>query len=172
MKVAILSDAHDGLANFKQALKTIHDMGIKTVLFCGDFNAPPMLLPFKDFPDMKAEVVFGNNDGDRFRMAMLAQNIPNITLHGEYAALEVGGKRIGMTHYPFYAEAMAKSGDYNMVAFGHDHEARVLNFGDCLAVNPGAMNMLKPGSSPSFAIYDTANHVATLHNLDGSFLEA
>ncbi|MDB5478080.1 MAG: hypothetical protein JWM96_575, partial [Alphaproteobacteria bacterium] len=133
MKIAILSDSHDHKALLKQALETIQQMNVKTLLFCGDFCAPNMLGLFSNLHDIKVEVVFGNNDGDRFRMATLVHsNYPHITLHGEYVALELDSIRVGMTHYPFYATAMAKSGDYDLVAFGHDHEARILEFGACL----------------------------------------
>jgi putative phosphoesterase len=169
MKIAILSDSHDNVPNMLSAMDQIQKSNVQVILFCGDFSAPFMIEVFNEFKG-DVHVVFGNNDGDRFRMAMNAKKYSYVTLHGEYAALNLGGRRIGMTHYPFYAEAMAKSGDFDMVAFGHDHTARILNFDKALAINPGAIMQAKNGNPPSFAIYDTTAHAATLYALDGSFL--
>lgn len=166
MKIAIISDTHDNKANLALALKAIQEKGATTLLFCGDFCAPFMLKEMASQFSGDIHVVFGNNDGDQFSMTSIAQDLPNMILHGEYAALNLGGKRIGMTHYPFYAEAMAKSGDYDLVCFGHDHEARVLTFGAGLAVNPGCLYE-KPAA---FAIYDTTAHAATLFKLDVDLL--
>lgn len=169
MTIAILSDSHDRQEFLEQALETIKNIKVKHLLFCGDFCAPFMLRQYASIPEIQVHAVFGNNDGDRFKMAeLIRSNFPHISLHGEYASLEIDHKRIGMTHYPFYANAMAKSSDYDLVVFGHDHEARILEFGGCFAVNPGSlMGNVTP---PSFALYDPFAHAATLHHLDGSIL--
>jgi uncharacterized protein len=172
MKIAILSDTHENKDNLKQALETVTPLKVDRVLFCGDLCGPFMIKQFGEYFSGPIDMVFGNNDGDRFRMAQNASQIPHITLHGEYAALEIDGKRIGMTHYPFYATAMAKSGDYDLVVFGHDHELRIETHGACLAVNPGTIYEHYLGNPPSFAIYDTVTHTATLHDLDGTPLNA
>lgn len=164
MKIAILSDSHDNVPNLQKAIEQINALGAETLLFCGDFCSPFMVAEIAAFKG-DAHVVFGNNDGDRFRIAVKAQKVPNVTLHGEYAALVLDGKRIGMTHYPFYATAMAKSGDFDLVAFGHDHDARIMMFGEAMAVNPGAVLFSKNGNPPGFAIYDTAKHEAVLQSL-------
>lgn len=170
MKIAILSDSHENKENLKQALETVTRLKIERLLFCGDLCGPFMIKQFGENFSGPIDMVFGNNDGDRFRMAMNAAAIPHITLHGEYAALEIDGKRIGMTHYPFYADAMAKSGDYDLVCFGHDHEVRINHYGNCIAVNPGLTYEHYLEKPPTFAIYDTSDHRVTIHNLDGSIL--
>lgn len=169
MKVAILSDSHDQKENLLQALKLIDTQKITTALFAGDFCAPSVIKHcFGQFPHITMHTVFGNNDGDRYRMATVGADFPNMAHHGEYMSLELDGKRIGMTHYPFYGEAMAKSGDFDLVVFGHDHHARFMTYGDCLAVNPGSI--LGDRHAPSFALYDTVQHKAVLHTLDGGIL--
>lgn len=171
MKIAILSDTHENKPNLISALQAAARLKAERVLFCGDLCGPFMIKQFGEHFLGPIDIVFGNNDGDRFRMAENALAIPHITLHGEYAALEIDGKRIGMTHYPFYAQAMAKSGDYDLVVFGHDHLVRIETYGNCLAVNPGTVFEYYEGNPPSFALYDTTTHKATLHKIDGSFLE-
>lgn len=170
MKIAILSDSHENKDALKKALKTATTMGAEQVLFCGDFCGPFMVVTLGESFSGPIHAVFGNNDGDRFRMLKNAKEIPQLTFHGEYASLIIDGKRIGLTHYPFYAKAMAKSGDYDLVCFGHDHVLRIENYGSCLAVNPGTIYEEYQGKPASFAIYDTATHQAVLYDLSGSIL--
>jgi putative phosphoesterase len=166
MKIAIISDTHDHLDNLKKALDKVNALGADALLFCGDFCAPgPARLMIKMFTGTM-HTVFGNNDGDRMNINMFLSEAPNATVHKEYADIVLDGKRVGMTHYPFYADKMAKSGDFDLVCFGHDHKARIETYGDCLAINPGALNHLRPDDNVGFALYDTQTHTATLYPLD------
>ncbi len=164
MKIAILSDAHDHADHLRQVLAQIASLGAETLLFCGDFCAPPMAKIMSSF-NGPLHIVFGNNDGDRFMIAKLIGQGANVTLHGEHADIVINGKKIGMTHYPFYAEKMAKSGDFDLVCFGHDHQARIDQYGKALAINPGCLNAFTAEQTVGFAIYDTATHTAQLHSL-------
>lgn len=163
MKIALISDIHDRLDHLQSVLNEIAKRDVSTLLFCGDFNAPFAFKALAEGFTKPIHVIFGNNEGDKFAIAMAARPHAHVTLHGEYAALELGGRKVGLTHYPFYAEAMAKSGDFDLVGFGHDHEPRILTFGKCLAVNPGSVMGNK--ASAGFALYDTKTHQAELINL-------
>jgi putative phosphoesterase len=171
MKIAILSDTHDNVENTKTAIQNVTNMGAEILFFCGDFCAPG---PAKVIAEFKGPIyaVFGNNDGDRLSISQKMKAInSNVTffLDGE-GELELAGKKIAINHYPLYATALAKTGDYDLVCFGHDHQPRIETYGKCLAVNPGCLNIVKSGTFSSFALYDTTAHAATLHALDGSFL--
>lgn len=170
MAIAILSDIHEHRDNLMTALATINaNPDVEALLFCGDFCAPPLAMALATGFAKPIHVVFGNNDGDRFMIAKLMQGHPHVTLHGEHAAIEIGGRKIAMTHYPFYGEALGKSGDFDLACFGHDHEARILEFGSNLAVNPGSIIGNK--TPPSLAVYDTDAHRVTLHALNGDLLK-
>lgn len=171
MKIAILSDTHDNVENTKIAVQHAQNMEAEILFFCGDFCAPG---PAKAIAEFKGHiyVVFGNNDGDRLSISQKMKVInSNVTFFpdGE-GELELAGKKIAINHYPLYATALARTGDYDLVCFGHDHKPRIETYGNCLAVNPGCLNIVKSGISSSFAIYDTNAHAATLHALDGSIL--
>jgi putative phosphoesterase len=166
MKIVILSDAHDHLDNLKKALDKVNALGADALLFCGDFCAPPVAAAIGAW-GKETHIVLGNNDGDRLNIARRVLGLSHVTLHGEYADIMLDGKRVGMTHYPFYADKMAKSGDFDLVCFGHDHNARIETYGTCLAVNPGSLNdMMTGGEKASLALYDTQTHTATLYPLD------
>jgi putative phosphoesterase len=164
MKIAILSDTHDNQINTKIALEKVTEKGAEALLFCGDFCSPGPAKWIAQFPGI-IHTIFGNNDGDRMNIAMFISQNPKATVHKEYADIVIDGKKIGMTHYPFYAEKMAKSGDFDLVCFGHDHQARVEVYGICLAVNPGSLNQQRPDDKMGYAIYDTQTHTVELFGL-------
>lgn len=171
MKIAILSDSHDHAANIDLAVKQIRDSGAEALLFCGDFCSPFSAKAIATFHG-PIYIVFGNNDGDRVNIVrVMNETNQNVTIFSEAdAILELDGRKIAMTHYPRYANALARTGDYDLVCFGHDHQARIEQYGDCLAVNPGCLTNRRASDVVAFALYDTANHQAILHNLDGGFL--
>ena len=171
MKIAILSDAHDNMANTKLAVEQVQQMGAEVLFFCGDFCAPG---PAKLLCEFKGPIygVFGNNDGDPLHIYLrMKETHDNVTLFMEGdAVFEIAGRKIALTHYPLYGEALARTGDYDFVCFGHDHNPRILKFDNTVAVNPGCLNMVKPNTRESFAIYDSEAHSAILYDLNGKEL--
>jgi len=155
MLIGVFSDVHDNLQNLKKALNLFNQRGVEALIFCGDFCSPiPSRAMGAGFAG-DIHVVFGNGDGDRFAIAGVAKNqYPNLKLHGEHAELELGGRKIAATHYPLYAQAMARTGDYDAVFSGHTHQMHQEKIGDCLWVNPGEIMGWK--GAPTCAIYDTA----------------
>jgi len=166
MLIGVFSDVHDNIGNLQRALEIFNKHGVSALIFCGDFCSPiPVRVMGAGF-DGDIHVVFGNNDGDRFQMSAVAQNqFPNLKLHGEYAALELGGAKIAVTHYPFYAQALASTGDYQAVFSGHSHEHSEEHIGDCLWLSPG--EVLGWTGNPTIAIYDTETNTARIIGLSG-----
>ncbi len=154
-KVGILSDVHDHLTNLRKVLQIATESGIDTLLFAGDFCSPIPVAEMLKFPGC-IHAVWGNGDGDRVKIQQLADARPGILfLHGEFAHFQMGGAKgptIAMTHYWFYAQALARTGDYDLVVSGHTHESRLMMFCGKICLNPGEVYDLK--GEPSFAIYD------------------
>jgi hypothetical protein len=149
MKVCVISDTHDHKENLLKAIKIAKEKDVSMVIHCGDYCAPFMVKIMEGF-EVEAHGVFGNVDGDKFRMLL---SLPkNFKLHGEFAEIEISGKKIGIVHFPELAEAMAKSEKYDVVFHGHTHERRLERLGKCLLINPGELMNLK--GNPSLAIYD------------------
>ncbi len=92
----------------------------------------------------------------------------NVILHGEWAALTFDGARIAVTHYPFYAEALAQTGDYQAVFSGHTHVQHDERIGDCLWLNPGEVMGWK--GRATCALYDTATNAAKIIELSSIIL--
>ncbi|HMQ51998.1 MAG TPA: metallophosphoesterase [Anaerolineae bacterium] len=161
MLIGVFSDVHDNLANLRKALDAFKLAGVESLIFCGDFCSPiPSRVMGAEF-EGDIHVVFGNGDGDRFMIANIAKTqYPNLKLHGEYAELEFNGVKIAVTHYPFYAKALARTGDYRAVFSGHTHQQTEERIGDCLWLNPG--EILGWQGPPTCAIYNTDSHTAEI----------
>lgn len=153
MKIGIISDSHDSISNLKKAVKKLKEENVGLIIHCGDLCAPFMLFEFKDFPS-EVHLIFGNVDGDRYLMTKMSQkDVPNVKIHGELGEIEIEGKKIAFTHYPFFAEGLAATGKYDIVFYGHTHITEIKNKGNSILANPG--EILGRKDSPSFAVYDT-----------------
>ena len=86
-----------------------------------------------------------------------------MTLHGEFAELELGGRVIAATHYPAIAAGLAASDRYDLVCFGHSHRVTEERVGDTLLINPGEV-MGRFGRS-TYVLYDTDTGEATLQEI-------
>ena len=156
MLIGVLSDVHDNLENLGKALAAYETAGIDTLCFLGDFCSP---IPARKLGGFNGTVhcVFGNGDGDRFTIKRLSDSdFPALVVYGEHAELELGNRKVALTHYPLYGRALARTGDYDAVFSGHTHERHEERFGDALWVNPGEVMGWK--GAASCAIYDTANN--------------
>lgn len=161
MKIAILSDVHDHLERLTRVLDKAKEAGAEALIFCGDFCAPFTLAHIAEHFPHPIHVVFGNNDGDPLLLARIAAQHAHVTLHGPFAYLDLDGRRIAVNHYPPIARDQALSGQYDLVCYGHNHEAHIEQVGSTLLVNPGEV-MGRLGRS-TFALYDTAEHQATIY---------
>ncbi len=138
MRLAIVSDSHDHLWNIDRARPYLAQAD--ALLHCGDWVAPFALKRFIEaMQGRPLHGVFGNNDGERRLLALIAQQHPQVHLYGDFAALELGDLRIALTHYPEIARPLAASGQYHLVCYGHDHQAHEEWVGETLLLNPGEL---------------------------------
>ena len=163
MKIAILSDIHDNVWNLASALAGMQHT--EAMICCGDLCSPFIVgLLAEGFRDRPIHIVFGNNDGDLFRITQNASKFPHVHLHGAFYKGEIGGKRIAINHYPDIALAIAAAGKHDVVCYGHNHAFKVEKMGNTLTINPGAVmgyDPLNQSDIPStFVIYDTETHQA------------
>jgi len=154
MKIAVLSDTHDNIWNLDQVLAELaRQPDVGALIFCGDFCAPFTLQQIAEGFAGPVHVVFGNNDGDQLLLSRVAGRFEHVTLHGLYAELEYGGRRIAVIHYPDLARRLAQSGQFDLVCYGHDHTAKVERVGETLLANPG--EVMGRFGRPGYGLYDT-----------------
>jgi putative phosphoesterase len=165
MILGVLSDSHDHLANVEKAVAVFKDRKIEALIHGGDFCSPFVFNYLKELqticPQMHA--VFGNNDGDRVLLTLKGKGF--CTFRDGALVLKVGGRVIAVMHYPDVAESLHRSGDYDLVIFGHSHQARVEG-SDRLLLNPGSCAGYL-AQRATVAVVDLETLTAELIDLDG-----
>ena len=158
MRIGILSDIHDHLANLATAIAFLKDREAETLICCGDLCSPFVVDELKKFAG-PVHIVFGNNDADLFRITRKCDQ--RVQAHGEMLEIELGGRKVAVNHFDNIARPIAHSGLYDLVCFGHNHRISLARFGQTLAVNPGPIMGVALTASgwervpPTFAIYQS-----------------
>jgi len=153
MQIGIISDIHDNLAMLRKALQ--HCQDCEALICCGDLCSPFIAKELGLGFAKPIHIVFGNNDGDRFRLVANAARYPQLQFHGEYVELELGGRAFSVNHFDNIGRAIAAGGKFDVVCFGHSHRFDISTLGKTLVINPGEI-FAGLTSSSTFVIYDTA----------------
>ena len=144
MKICIVSDSHDRGPQLAAAIGEGKELGAQVVIHCGDVIGTNTLKASLKF-GLPIHAVHGNNLGDPVAIARLACNSEGLLhYHGNDAGLDLGGRRVFITHYPHIGRAFACTGDYDLVCCGHSHEPVVaqepnIKGGSTWLVNPGTV---------------------------------
>jgi len=154
--VGVLSDSHDNLDNVDKAIEILRKRGIRTIFHLGDIVSPFTLLRIVS-NGFRVIAILGNNDGERIGLVRIASR-NNSEVHEPPHQLIIGGKKILMIHGKGsvdetreFAEAIALSGRYDAVLYGHTHVIDSRIVGDTLVLNPGELFGRLTGKA-SFAI--------------------
>jgi putative phosphoesterase len=167
MLIGIISDIHDHLWRLRMALERIQSAGAEALICCGDLCSPFVVAELaRGFTAGRIHIVFGNNDGDRYRITTTAMQqkdangASRVEVHGESVALELGGKRIFVHHFNDVGTLVAAGGEFDAVCFGHNHEWEASRRrSGSLEINPGAIMGWHPKRGDivsTYALYDTA----------------
>ena len=161
MRLGIISDTHDHVEHINKAVKIFKDEKIPLVIHAGDFCSPFAVLPFEG---LNLVGVFGNNDGDHYRLIDKFNAIDG-TMAGEFFEFEQDGLKFAVYHGTQQAikDALIKCGTYDVVISGHTHEKIFEKVGNTLFINPGTANGF--GSDASIVIFDTATKEAKFIDL-------
>jgi uncharacterized protein len=158
VRIGILSDIHDNLWALEDALRALADTD--ALLGLGDYCASFTVATIGEGFAGPVHLVWGNNDGDKLAIGRVAAQHPQITLHGEWAKLELGGRKIALVHDPGLGRALAEGERFDLVCHGHDHQRNLTSVGRTLLLNPGEV-MGRRGVR-SVACYDTETGTADL----------
>lgn len=159
MKIGILSDSHDDMATLAKAVALFNAEGAVQVLHAGDIVSP---FTFEVFRELRAPLggVYGNNDGDRLLLRERSQG----ALHVQPHFVTLAGLRGVIVHEPPLVGALARSGDFDLVVYGHTHVPDVRVEGGCLVVNPGKAARLHQGRA-TVALLETETREARIVEL-------
>lgn len=140
MLIGVVTDTHDDYRSIYRFGEVVRRMGISAVIHAGDWTSPFSMLKLRRAlgPGVPVYTVFGNNDGDRFNFAKRAAEA-QIEVLGEAGVVNLGGVRIGVYHgtSELLVEAMARSGLFDVVIYGHTHRSDIRRVNGALVLNPG-----------------------------------
>ena len=160
MRIGVISDTHDNVPAIKRAVDYFNSSGADLVIHAGDYVAP---FSFKPLLELSCDLVgvWGNNDGDRLALARVSRG----KIRDSFVVMEQGGTTILVGHYFEALEAIAKSQVYDLIIYGHTHEATIRKNGKTLIVNPGECGGWLYGKS-TVALVDLDSKEAQLISLD------
>ena len=163
MLVGVVSDTHDDLAFAQSAVDTFEDLGVETVIHCGDVVAPFTAGVFDRGFEFYA--VRGNNDGEW----ALADAIGDIGRYlGEMCELDLDGASFAVYHGTAepIVDALLASGTYDYVCRGHTHERVIEERSGTVHLNPGGLPIEGGDDRASVATVDTDAGTADHHHVD------
>lgn len=150
MKIAIIADIHDNLANLKKCLRYCAEQNTE-VLFClGDVTNKETLSFIAEKFIGKIYLVRGNmeiyNEDD-------ALGYKNIKYFGRVGRVALGNKNIGLCHEPFLRASALKLGACDYIFYGHTHRPWIEDIAGYKLINPGTLGGVFERAT--FALWDT-----------------
>lgn len=136
MKIAVISDSHDHIWNMRRMVQQANDLGVELMIHCGDLISPFMLEELDAFRG-KIHLIFGNNSGDQVLLMKRLKTRPQVQFHGWLGIITAGGLRVAFVHAPEIANSIARSGEFDMVFFGHTHLWHMEKIKGTILLNPG-----------------------------------
>ena len=146
MKILVLSDTHGDIDNARQVI--MKNNNVDLIIHLGDYFRDAQRIN-EEFPDIPIEYIYGNSD-------FMVDNTPAEKI------LELGGKRIFMTHGHRYSvkwdyeKLFRKAYEVkaDILLFGHTHVADLVKNEQCFILNPGSISDSRDSSGESYAIIE------------------
>jgi putative phosphoesterase len=168
MLIGLISDTHDNLPMVTKAVKRLNEENVELVLHAGDYVASFVIPRFKE---LKARLigVFGNNDGDHELLKKRFSENESLEIRGNFADITVDGVRIALLHGSDVEllKALVEAECFDVVVYGHVHNAQAYRRGRTLVVNPGEVCGYLTGKS-TVALLDTVKREARIIDLSTS----
>lgn len=142
MRIGVISDTHGQVTSTLAAVRLLESLDVAAVLHCGDIGTPQIPKLLAAWP---AHFVFGNCDHEAAELRA-AIEAAGQTCHGRFADLELAGRRIAIIHSDDARlfQEVKSSGRYDLVCYGHTHQAESHREGRTLVLNPGALYRANP----------------------------
>lgn len=171
MKICLLSDSHDNIPLLCAAVAEAKQRGAQAILHCGDIVAPSTLKKLSAY-DLPVHAIHGNNTGDLYTLSKFSNTAESlIRYYGQDAAITLAGRKIFLVHYPHYAQAMAVTGNYDLVCCGHTHRVSIeqitnIKGTQTLLCNPGSVGGV--GSAATYMLGNLETMIFETHTIANS----
>ena len=159
MLIGIISDTHDNMTALRKAVDYFNTAMVEHVIHAGDYVSP---FTFREMKRLNAKFtgIFGNNDGDK----LLLQKQSDRTIHNQPHIFELANKKIIVMHEHLIIDALADSGHYDLVIYGHTHVPEIRKVKKTLIINPGEASGWLYGKS-TIAVVDLTEMAAEIIEL-------
>lgn len=157
-KLGVISDTHGQAEFLLPAIEILASQQVDTVLHCGDIGSTQIVRLLSRWP---THYVLGNCDHDRDATKLMeAMEGLGHTLHGRFADLTLGGRRIALLHGDNTLRLLEviEGGEFDLVCSGHTHVAACQRRGRTVVLNPGALYRANPHT---IAVVDLADMKVT-----------
>jgi len=150
MKIAVISDIHDNLANLEKFLSWAKAAKIDELVCAGDVANKETLEFMATGFSRRVHLVRGNME---IYDEAEVKKYPNIDYLGRFGIFEAKGKRAGVCHEPFFIkEVFKKNPGSDIVFYGHTHKPWLEKVDGITAVNPGTLGGVF--QKATFAVWD------------------
>lgn len=158
MRIVIISDIHDNLANLGLFLKKVREENISEIICCGDVcNLETASYLNNNFPN-KINLVRGNMELYEDKNLSVYKNINYL---GRYGSIEINNIKMGICHEPdFINNLLRENKQLDFIFYGHTHKPWISEKNKTTLINPGTLGGVF--QKASFAIFDTTNKKAKL----------
>lgn len=163
MKISIISDIHNNLANLKRVLDYCEKNKIQKIICCGDLANMETLDFLNDNFSGVIYYTFGNMDDGQLREYELEGKYKKTIIFKKFGEVEIGNKHIAFVHYSDVTKQLCESGKYDFVFYGHTHKPWVAFVETMADQRPKKCTILNPGNvaneiyPPTFAVWETDN---------------
>jgi uncharacterized protein len=178
MKLAVISDIHDNLVNLRKCLAWCKNNEIEKIICCGDIANSETLGIFSQ--EFSGDIFIVRGNMEIYEPEELAA-YKNYTYGGRTAVFEIGGKRIGVCHEPYFINKSPLSRgvdaprgrgvlekrtaeNLDIIFYGHTHKPWIEEKKGVKIANPGTLGGVF--ARATFAVWDTAKSEPELKILD------
>ncbi len=159
MKIVIISDIHDNLANLEKAVNWLNKNKIDRLICCGDVVNTDTL---KELDNIGKPIYLIRGNMEIYYEEELSQ-FKNINYLGRFGMVELDGIRVGVCHEPLFFPELEKE-KCNIIFYGHTHKPWIETKGKVQYVNPGTLGgVFQRGT---FSVWDTLEKTLELKILD------
>lgn len=170
MILGVISDTHDDVESLEVALQLFASRAVDRVIHLGDLVSPFTLKPIVQ-SGIPTILLRGNNEAE-FKLAVDALEADNVTFYTSPTETWLGDRKAILFHgfgslslTKKVAELLARSGEYELVLYGHTHEVDVRKVHGTLVLNPGEACGCLSGKR-TVAILDTDDLSAKIISLN------
>lgn len=157
MRIGVISDTHGHITNTLAAMRLLESLDVEAILHAGDIGSREIPSLLKRWP---THFVFGNCDPDHHDLQAAIADA-GLTCHNRLGDFSLAERRIALLHSDDAKlfRSVCTSGDYDLVCYGHTHQAEQHLAGKTLILNPGALYRANPHT---IAVVDLKTMEATI----------